>query len=411
MSDPVSVLTVGAVIARLLPYGSEYDLVEGRLVPPKPARNATRRWEVVPTWPPDLCAVVATLIDLSSSYSHVTATDWSAQPDDLRRLGREWNGSQDEVEGGAGPTADKWFSELDQRWLDASRGGLQGFLLGLLAEARKEVLEVHGLVLPELALDRKLAEGIARALATQEDLEFFVTGVHLREAGGRSRNHAFCCYFEESRANGSRRRQRTPVPWQQSKHHRWKLDRSQIGRYHLGHALDPQYARWESIRLDDRRITLFEVRRGASLAVLICEDLARIDPVQPIVRAIGPNLVVALLMDGPQLERRWPGRYATVLADDPGSAVLTLTSLGMVLRSTAPADVANRSVALWKDGTGDARALQLRSGAHALLLTLSPEAAEERTLDRRSDEKTTVQFSLSGVRDVVHPAPEDWART
>jgi hypothetical protein len=49
--------------------------------------------------------------------------------------------------------------------------------------------------------------------------------------------------------------------------------------------------------------------------------------------AIGPNLVIALLMDGPQLENRWPARYATVLAEDPGSAVLTVTSLGMVRRS------------------------------------------------------------------------------
>jgi 5-methylcytosine-specific restriction enzyme A len=57
-------------------------------------------------------------------------------------------------------------------------------------------------------------------------------------------------------------------------------------------------------------------------------------------RSVGPNLVVALLMDGPQLTARWPARYASVLADDPGSSVLTLTSLGMCLRSrstTAPA--------------------------------------------------------------------------
>jgi hypothetical protein len=53
-------------------------------------------------------------------------------------------------------------------------------------------------------------------------------------------------------------------------------------------------------------------------------------PLRPgadVMNAIGPNLVIALLMDGPQREHRWPGRYATVLADDPGSAVLTVTCL------------------------------------------------------------------------------------
>jgi hypothetical protein len=58
------------------------------------------------------------------------------------------------------------------------------------------------------------------------------------------------------------------------------------------------------------------------------EDLARPDPVGDLVRSVGPNLVIALLMDGPQLRARWSGRYAMSLADDPGSFVLSVTSLG-----------------------------------------------------------------------------------
>ena len=50
-------------------------------------------------------------------------------------------------------------------------------------------------------------------------------------------------------------------------------------------------------------------------------------PLRTVIRSVGPNLVIVLLMDGPQLVRRWPGKYATVLSDDPGSAVLTVTSL------------------------------------------------------------------------------------
>jgi hypothetical protein len=189
--------------------------------------------------------------------------------------------------------------------------------------------------------------------------------------------------------------------WYQSKHHRWKLDRAQIERYHLGHALDPCVSWWENIRLSDRRCVFYVFRHGASMTALVCEDLARIDPVQTALRAVGPNLVVVLLMDGPQLERRWPGRYATVLADDPGSAVLTLTSLGMIRRSMMPAEAVSPPVALWKEPYGVARELSLPRGSQALLLTLSHSEHEERTLDGRSDGGKTVRLSLSGVRAIA----------
>ena len=149
-------------------------------------------------------------------------------------------------------------------------------------------------------------------------------------------------------------------------------------------------------------------RHGASLATLICEDLARVDPVQTVLRAVGPNLVIVLLMDGPQLERRWPGRYATVLADDPGSAVLTLTSLGMVRRSRMPGEKERREVALWKEPGGEARELSLPDGCHALLVTLSPSLETNYTLDDRSDNEGTVHLSLTGVRGVAHPNPRSW---
>src|SRR5687768_17746605 len=37
---------------------------------------------------------------------------------------------------------------------------------------------------------------------------------------------------------------------------------------------------------------------------LICEDLARQDPIAELVRHVGPTLVVTILMDGPQLKNR-----------------------------------------------------------------------------------------------------------
>ena len=88
------------------------------------------------------------------------------------------------------------------------------------------------------------------------------------------------------------------------------------------------------------------------MCVLICEDLARQDPVTEVIRAVGPNLVFALLMDGPQLRNRWASRYASVLAEDPGCSVLSLTSLGMSRRSRPRLEsgpVVDRSsvIALW----------------------------------------------------------------
>ena len=51
------------------------------------------------------------------------------------------------------------------------------------------------------------------------------------------------------------------------------------------------------------------------------------------IRAIGPNIIFVLLMDGCQLEQRWAARYALGLSEDPGSTVVTLTSRALVDRS------------------------------------------------------------------------------
>jgi hypothetical protein len=152
-------------------------------------------------------------------------------------------------------------------------------------------------------------------------------------------------------------------------------------------------------------------RPGASVCTLVCEDLARSDPVQPIVRAMGPNLVIALLMDGPQIEARWPGQYAGVLSGDPGSSVLTLTSLGFLRRSVMPGEHEPREIALWKDPRGGARALRLPEGAHALCLCINTSSTTNWTLDGRSDHGQTVELSLGAVTAVRHRAPPTWAPT
>ena len=125
---------------------------------------------------------------------------------------------------------------------------------------------------------------------------------------------------------------------------------------------------------------------------------------------MGPNLVIALLMDGAQREERWSARYATVLADDPGSAVLTLTSVGLLRRSVMPGELEPTEIGLWKGGEGKVKVLRLPRDHHALLLTVSIEGETYFTLDGRSDEGNTFELYLSGVHPVKHPCPPEWAK-
>jgi hypothetical protein len=88
--------------------------------------------------------------------------------------------------------------------------------------------------------------------------------------------------------------------------------------------------RWRVPRRSVQFVTLAE---EIMIVSLVCEDLAENDQVAEAIRAVGPTGVISVLLDGPQLTSRWAARYASVPADDPGSAVLTLTSFGMVPRS------------------------------------------------------------------------------
>jgi hypothetical protein len=286
------------------------------------------------------------------------------------------------------------FFDLEQRWLnDLSPADIAELLADLIRAARNEVGPVHGVVLPEGTLRADWMEEISATLAAETELELFIAGTLGGDGTSNPpRNSVYGAVFYKHAVLDD---------WMQSKHHRWKLDYGQITRYHLGHALSPERPWWENVDVSDRRLVFYVFRHGASLATLICEDLGRIDPVQSVVRAVGPNLVVALLMDGPQFKWRWPGRYATVLADDPGCAVLTLTCFGMVRRSAMPGDSVEPVVALWKDPLGEVIELKLPKGAHGLVLTLSQHNEENFTLDGRSDEGSTVSLSLTGVHAVA----------
>jgi hypothetical protein len=169
----------------------------------------------------------------------------------------------------------------------------------------------------------------------------------------------------------------------QNKHHRWSLDERQILQYHLGGALHPHLRWWGATDVPRRAIHFSELGDEITVVSLVCEDLAQIDDVAEVIRSVGPTVVYTPLLDGPQLNSRWAARYASVLADDPGSAVLTLTSYGMVQRSRPHGRDSSPVVALWKDPVRGFREIPLESGAQGVLLTVCGDRATRHSADGR----------------------------
>jgi hypothetical protein len=165
---------------------------------------------------------------------------------------------------------------------------------------------------------------------------------------------------------------------------------------------------YERIPVSQRRLTVLAPNNWLALCPLICEDLAQLEPVSELIRGIGPTLLMALLLDGPQLKQRWSARYASVFADDPGTAVLTLTSIGMVTRSRrldAPTAGENpcRTVGLWRDQITGWHAVDLSEGQDAILLTISADWTAEYTADGRGDHQNAAVFKFEGSRGHVFP--------
>ena len=264
-----------------------------------------------------------------------------------------------------------------------------GLVKQIITAAELEIGPIDGLILPELALSPNEYLQMAQKFVT--DRRFLVAGV------GK------CASPKRSGVNSVRMNAILPgfglgVALEQQKHHRWKLNKSQIMQYGIGASLHPEANWWEHICLSERKVMFISLRPWLTMSVLICEDLARPDPVGDLARAVGPNLIIALLMDGPQLADRWPARYAASLADDPGSSVLTVTSTGMSTLSR-PQEGENRSdvIALWKDArTGKATELQLPENAAALVLNVTVVYGEEWTADGRGDRGASGYPILAG---------------
>jgi hypothetical protein len=268
----------------------------------------------------------------------------------------------------------------------------------------------HGVVLPECALDDDTTIGLLDALK-DSGIEFLITGVLEHDpVSGRSLNKAYTLFLDSE------------VAKPQNKHHRWRIDRDQADRYGFDFDPDPDNDQWwEDIDVSMRRLPFYAFRNDTSLVTLICEDLARMEPAMNAIRAVGPNLVVALLMDGPQLGFRWPGRYAGVLADEPGCSVLSLTCAATVDLSNAyhvrtapvtpstPSTPPARIIARWTE-SNKTKDIELPDGANGVLLTLESKPRHQTTLDNRSDHSRARALSFKSQKPIAAGTrPDDLA--
>lgn len=188
--------------------------------------------------------------------------------------------------------------------------------------------------------------------------------------------------------------------YRQHKHHRWFLDASQINAYRIAEALDPEVRWWEAMDIPKRSVHLLDLGGGITVAAVVCEDLARLDGVAELLRSVGPTLVMTLLLDGPQLASRWTARYASVLADDPGSAVLTLTALGMATRSQPRGLPPSRVVAMWKDPMRGLREIECAPGSQAVLLEVGLNQSPRYAADGRLPADDVTDFHLAAVHQL-----------
>jgi hypothetical protein len=345
------------------------------------------------------------------SFSRYLALSYQSVDVEWRRLEQEINSSRTQrqcrqynillapwpltLSGGAFQPVDVPVDNIDKRSFgffefDPHTSIDLAMLERLVRSAFRQVRHVDTIVFPEGAVDASEIDGVEGVLRELGVNSMFAGVREPADRRGFGRNYV---HIGVNTGNGW-------AHYQQSKHHRWTLDARQISQYHLTRSLDPAKQWWEAIDLPARTVQVFDLGLGTTISPLVCEDLARMDEVADALRGIGPSLIVALLLDGPQLARRWPGRYASVLADEPGSAVLSLTSYGMVVRSRPPGSKPSRVVALWHDPTSGPREISLGRGSLGVVLTANVDQDSTWTADGRRHPNNTPRLHLAGLRQL-----------
>ena len=280
------------------------------------------------------------------------------------------------------PPAKRWgWFHVSQTWLhniDATT--FVTFIMRLIEDAEKDCRTIHGIILPEYAINYDLFKKLIERLATEKPMFEFVVAGSSDNDEGRKANFAISATFHRIKDDNGRdiTKVNTHI---RAKHHRWQLTGQQIADYALASTLDASRVWWEATELPRREIGVNVFRRDSTFSTMICEDLARSEPVHEPLKSIGPNIVFVLLMDGPQLAGRWSSRYALALADDPGCSVLTLTSKGLIERGNGTGHFGSSDeVGIWKDRTSKIISLKCPSWAHGIICELLHQRATREEL-------------------------------
>ncbi|HJR07056.1 MAG TPA: hypothetical protein VJ842_07360 [Pyrinomonadaceae bacterium] len=303
------------------------------------------------------------------------------------------------------------FFEYDPTSEDEEeRGKIKNFRLLLRAtieRAIKEAGRIDLVILPESSISEDYVKELEKVLK-ENNISGYIAGVRIKGAfqpvrNGKAkaskrrfnRNVVYCRMFDTKSWVPIAREE-----YRQDKHHRWRLTRTQVRQYQLGGSLSSKKDWWEGTKLVSRKVTFINIGENLTICPLICEDLARQEPIADLVRTVGPSLVITILMDGPQTSDRWPANYASVLADDPGCSVITLTSIGMVNRYQVPWREKSRAVAHWKEAQGIPTPIELDDDETGIILYLNVDVKKEKIADGREEQVGTSYLTLGGINHI-----------
>lgn len=269
---------------------------------------------------------------------------------------------------------------LRQSWLRESEfARFRRQVKSLISECmEKHDKPIHAIILPELALNQKRFLEFAKfAKLYAPELEFIVSGTSENcQSEPKEGNYIWIRKFKSGK-NGKHTDEDGFIDISQSKHHRWNLNGDQIRGYDLQHRVGgglDESPHWENFAGRPREINFVAYRRRSCFCGIVCEDLARSEPAHEIIRAIGPNLLFALLMDGPQIEPRWGARYSSMFSDDHGCAVMTLSSYALVSAGQKNYDEPSYSVLYFRSpNMPSAKSFECSGEGSAVLLRLVPD--------------------------------------
>jgi hypothetical protein len=152
-------------------------------------------------------------------------------------------------------------------------------LVDKLIDLRSRISRVHIVLLPELALTKSEYDYLLLLLFKYRKeikyLPMVIAGVMSDDYSDEENPHAV--YNNEVKIASY-----FAGRWydlNQRKHHRWRLDKNQLIQYSLATKLATHRKWFEYISTSQRKLTVLSTNSWLSLVALICEDLARLEPV------------------------------------------------------------------------------------------------------------------------------------